>query len=103
MKRHMKGHLLETLAHNGRMWDHDLTDDVMQELGLVGDYWYGTVHLTLTDLYAGGLISEAGATVDLTKSRGQEKVLFQFELTDFGRMRMVQAGLGRDNAGRDDS
>lgn len=94
MKRHMKGHLLETLERRGRMWDYDLADDVMQALELSGDYWHGTVRLTLTDLYSGGLISECGTDVDPSKSRGRESVLFQFELTDFGRMRMGQAGLG---------
>lgn len=94
MKKHMKGHLLETLAQNGRMWDYDLAEDVMAELELSGDYWYGTVRLTLTDLYSGGLIRECGTDVDPSKSRGQEKFLFRFELTDFGHTRMSQAGLG---------
>lgn len=103
MKRHIKGHLLETLARNGRMWDYDLADEVMQALGHSSDYWYGTVRLTLTDLYSGGLVSQSGTDVDPSKSRGQEKVLFQFELTDFGRTRMAQAGLGRNGARRDES
>ncbi len=94
MKRHMKGHLLETLERNGRMWDYELAEIVMQELDLSGDYWDGTVRLTLTDLYSGGLISECGTDVDPAKSHGKERVLFQFELTDFGRTRMAQAGLG---------
>ena len=103
MKRHIKGHLLETLARNGRMWDYDLTDDVMQALGYSSDYWYDTARLTLTELYAGGLVSQSARDVDPSKSRGQERVLFQFDLTDFGRTRMAQAGLGLGDTGRDDS
>lgn len=102
MKRHIKGHLLETLARHGRMWDYDLADDVMSSLGLTSDYWFGTVRLTLADMFSGGLICESGTDVDPSKSRGQEKVLFQFELTDFGRTRMAQAGLGADAAWKDD-
>lgn len=94
MSRHIKGHLLETLARKGTLWDYELADEVMGALGLTSDYWYGTVRLTLTDLYSGGLISECGTDVDPSKSRGEEKVLFRFELTDFGRTRMAQAGLG---------
>lgn len=103
MTRHIKGHLLERLARNGRMWDYDLADDVMQSLGLSSDYWYGTVRLTLADLHSGGLISEAGTDVDPAKSRGQQKVLFQYELTDFGRTRMTQAGLGGNSLRKDES
>lgn len=103
MKRHIKGHLLETLARNGRMWDYDLTDDVMQALGYSSDYWHDTARLTLTELYAGGLVSQSARDVDPSKSRGQERVLFQFDLTDFGRTRMAQAGLGLGDTGRDDS
>ena len=94
MTRHIKGHLLETLAHNGRMWDYDLAADVMQALELTSDYWYGTIRLTLADLHSGGLITELATDVDPARSRGEEKVLFQFELTEFGRTRMTQAGLG---------
>jgi len=86
--------LLETLAHNDQMWDYELAEDVMKTFGLDGDYWWGTVRLTLTDLYSGGLISECGTDLDPSKSRGVEKVLFKFELTRFGRTRMTQAGLG---------
>lgn len=103
MTKHIKGHLLETLARDGRTWDYDLADDVMQELGLTGDYWHGTVRLTLTDLYSGGLIREVGTDVDPSKSRGVERVLFAYELTDFGRTRMAQAGLRGDPAGKDPS
>lgn len=103
MKKHIKGHLLETLARNGRMWDYDLTDDVMQALGYSGDYWYDTARLTLTELYAGGLVSQSATDVDPSKSRGQERVLLHSNLTDFGRTRMAQAGLSLGDTGRDDS
>ena len=94
MDKHIKGQLLEAIAHKGQAWDYELADGVMSRLGLAGEYWYGTVRLTLTDLFSGGLISECGTDVDPTKSGGVEKVLFRFQLTDFGRTRMSQAGLG---------
>ena len=45
---HMKGYMLQLLARNGDMWDYEVADDVMSTYGLSGDYWYGTVRLTLT-------------------------------------------------------
>lgn len=90
---HMKGYMLQLLARRGRLWDYEIADEVMREYGLAGDYWYGTVRLTLTDLYSGGLLDEIETTVDPEKSYGVEKVLFKFTLNDFGRERMEQSGL----------
>jgi hypothetical protein len=85
--------MLQLLARNGAMWDYAVAEDVMSAYGLSGDYWYGTVRLTLTDLYAGGLLEELEATIDPEKSLGEEKVLFHYQLSDFGRERMQQSGL----------
>lgn len=90
---HMKGYMLQVLARSGAMWDYEVADEVMREFGLSGEYWYGTVRLTLTDLYSGGLLDELEATIDPEKSLGQEKVLFRYQLNDFGRERMAQSGL----------
>jgi len=90
---HMKGHMLQLLAERGPMWDYDIADEVMQAYGVSGDYWFGTVRLTLADLYSSGLLDEVETTVDPDKSRGAEKLLFRFGLNDFGRTRMQQSGL----------
>ncbi len=90
---HIKGYMLELLARQGAMWDYEIADEVMTAYDLSGDYWHGTVRLTLTDLYAGGLLEELEATIDPAKSGGEEKVLFNYQLTDFGRERMQQSGL----------
>ncbi len=74
------------------MWDNELAAAVMQEYGLSGEYWYGTVRLTLTDLYSGGLLDEVETTVTATDD-GEERLLFKFALNDFGRDRMRQSGL----------
>jgi hypothetical protein len=90
---HMKGYMLQLFATRGPLWDHEVADEVMREYGISGDYWYGTVRLTLTDLYSGGLLEEVETTVDPEKSGGVEKLLFRFDLTEFGRERMRQSGL----------
>lgn len=90
---HIKGFMLVLLYQHGEMWDYDVADLVMREYGYQGDYWYGTVRLTLTDLYSGGLLDEIDTKVDSNKSYGVERVLFKFALSDFGRERTRQAGL----------
>ena len=90
---HIKGYMLELLGGNGAMWDYDVADAVMKEYGLSGDYWYGTVRLTLTDLFSSGLLDELETAIDPEKSGGKEKLLFKFALNDFGRERMRQSGL----------
>jgi hypothetical protein len=90
---HMKGYMLQRLAGRGAMWDHEIADDVMREYGLSGAYWYGTVRLTLTDLFSSGLLDEVDTAIDPDKSLGEEKLLFKFGLNDFGRSRMRQSGL----------
>lgn len=90
---HIKGYMLELFGSRGAMWDYDIADAVMKEYGLAGGYWYGTVRLTLTDLYSGGLLDELETTIDPAKSQDEEKLLFKFALNDFGRERMRQSGL----------
>jgi len=90
---HMKGFVLRLFADRGALWDDEVAEAVSAEYGVSGAYWLGTVRLTLTDLYAGGLIAELDATVDPSRTQGEERVLFRYELTDFGRERMAQSGL----------
>jgi hypothetical protein len=95
---HFKGYMLKMLAERGELWDYEIADAVMRDYGLSGEYWYGTIRLTLTDLFSGGLIDERGTTVDPDKSFGKEKILFRFALNDFGRERMAQSGLAGTGA-----
>ncbi|MBC3190663.1 hypothetical protein H7X46_06245 [Pseudonocardia sp. C8] len=90
---HIKGYILQLMARNGAMWDDDIARDVLGHYGLSGDYWYGTVRVTLTDLFSGGLLDELDTTVDPDRTGGKPKLLFKFAVNDFGRERMAQTGL----------
>jgi hypothetical protein len=90
---HMKGYILQLIARNEAMWDYEVAENVMEAYGISGDYWYGTVRLTLTDLFSGGLLDERDSTVDPEKSFGEERVLLKFGLNEFGLERMRQTGL----------
>jgi hypothetical protein len=92
-KVHMKGRLLQILEAEGAMWDYDLAERMLTEYGQEGEYWYGTIRVTLTDLYSGGLLEVLEEALDPEKSYGKEKVLFKFGLTEFGRQRMADTGL----------
>lgn len=93
---HMKGFILQLLETAGASWDYEVADQTMSAYELSGEYWYGTVRLTLTDLYSGGLVREVESDVDPAKSFGVERLLIKFELTPFGRQRMLDTGLLED-------
>ena len=88
---HIKGYILQLIERNGSMWDHDVAADVMATYGLSGDYWHGTVRLTLTDLYSSGLLDETECKVGTVA--GAERLQAKFALNAFGRERMAQTGL----------
>ncbi len=90
---HIKGYILQLLARHEAMWDYEVAAAVMADYDLAGDYWYGTVRLTLTDLFSGGLLDEVDTAIDPEKSGGVERLLLRFALNDFGRERMRQTGL----------
>lgn len=93
---HIKGFILQRLLATGPLWDHEVVGLVEREYGLSGEYWTGTVRLTLTDLYASGLLEEVGTTVDPALSGGKEKILIRYQVNEFGRERMAQSGLLED-------
>jgi hypothetical protein len=92
-KVHIKGRLLQIVEAAGPKWDYELSEIINREYDLDGEYWYGTVRVTLTDLYSGGLLEVLEEALDSQKSYGKEKVLFKFGLTEFGRQRMADTGL----------
>jgi hypothetical protein len=90
----IKGRLLQLLEERGPQWDYELASAIAQEYAEVdGRYWYDTIRLSLADLYSSGLIREVEEALDPSKSHGIEKILFRFDLTDFGRERMRDTGL----------
>lgn len=92
---HIKGYMLRLLHERGEMWDYDVANEVMDAFGLTGEYWHGTVRLTLTDLFSGGLLTEVDTAVNPKRSHGRVKILFRFALTEFGVARMEQTGMLR--------
>lgn len=97
-KLHIKGRMLQLLDELGPQWDYELFEKIAAEYPEVdGEYWYDTIRLKLADLYSSGITTQVEEALDATKSFGNEKVLFRFALTDFGRERMRHTGLLREN------
>jgi hypothetical protein len=90
----IKVRLLQLLEERGPQWDYELAGAIAREYAEVdGQYWYDTIRLSLADLFSSGLITEVEEALDPSKSYGLEKILFRFEVTDFGRQRMRDTGL----------
>ena len=93
-KLHLKGHMLRVLLGKpDGLWDHEVARETMREYGLQGAYWKGTVRVTLSDLYSGGLIEEVDEALDDGTYFEAGKVLLKYRLTNFGRERMLDTGI----------
>lgn len=88
-KVHIKGYILQLIAHTEGMWDNEIANAVCDEYGGAGPYWQGTVRVMLTDLYSGGLITSLEERFDAYS----DKMRFRFALSPFGRERMADTGL----------
>ncbi len=88
-KMHIKGFILQEIARTDGMWDGDIAAAVCRTYGKSGPYWIGTVRVTLTDLYSGGLLTSVEEKFD----SAADKMRFRFRVSDFGRRRMIDTGL----------
>ena len=91
MKLHQKGFLLVALSKNNTLWDDELIVQVFIEYNIFGDYSEKTIRIALDELSAAGLITRVEEKLEMNKQR--EKLLFRYQLSDFGRARMIDTGL----------
>lgn len=93
MKLHIKGRILQYLVETPVLWDYQIAEQVLREYELEGDYYKGSVRVSLADLSSCGLIESIEEAIDDGTRFGCEKVLFKYKLTDFGRSRMRDTSL----------
>jgi len=91
MKLHQKGFLLVALSKNNTLWDDELIVQAFIEYNIFGDYSEKTIRIALDELSAAGLITRVEEKLEMNKQR--EKLLFRYQLSDFGRARMIDTGL----------
>jgi hypothetical protein len=92
---HIKGRIMQLLQPGEPMWEYGIADKIISEYGYPDSpYWRGTIRMTLTDLFSGGLIEPVEQSLSSEKgSDGKEKLLFKFVLTEFGLERMEDSNL----------
>ena len=91
MKLHQKGFLLVALSKNNTLWDDELIVQAFIEYNIFGDYSEKTIRIALDELSAAGLITRVEEKLEMNKQR--EKLLVRYQLSDFGRARMIDTGL----------
>lgn len=91
MKLHQKGFLLVTLSKNNKLWDDELIVQTFIEYNISGDYCEKTLRIALDELSAAGLITRVEEKLEANNK--QAKLLFRYQLSDFGRARMIDTGL----------
>lgn len=91
MKLHQKGFLLIELSKVANMWDYQLIKKTLIEYDESGDFREKTIHIALDELSAAGLIKRVDEKQETIN--GKLKLLFNYQLSDFGISRMVDTGL----------
>jgi hypothetical protein len=93
MRLHQKGFLLVELAKHESIWDDELIATVLEEYKLYGDYWFKSICVTLDELASAGLIAPIDSRLDEGLFVSKVRVMFKYQLTEFGRTRMHSTGL----------
>ena len=91
MRLHQKGFLLVELSKFNNMWDDDLIEKTLNEYDEFGDFREKTLRIALDELSAAGLIKRVESK--LVMINGKEKLLFKYQVSDFGMSRMRDTGL----------
>lgn len=91
MRLHQKGFLLVELSKSSNMWDDELIEKTLNEYEVSGDFREKTLRIALDELSAAGLIKRIESKLETIE--GKEKLLFKYEISDFGISRMRDTGL----------
>jgi len=91
MKLHQKGFLLVAISQSGGIWEQQLIEKVFTEYNESGDFREKTIRIALDELTAAGLIKRVENKLETFN--GKTKLLFKYQVSDFGITRMVDTGL----------
>ena len=91
MKLHQKGFLLVELRKFNNMWDYELIEKTLKEYEESGDFREKTLRIALDELSAAGLIKRIESKLETVN--GKTKLLFRYQVSDFGLSRMRDTGL----------
>ena len=91
MRLHQKGFLLVELSKFSNMWDDELIEKTLNEYEEFGDFREKTLRIALDELSAAGLIKRIESKLETVN--GKTKLLFRYQVSDFGLSRMRDTGL----------
>ena len=91
MRLHQKGFLLVELSKFNNMWDDELIEKALNEYEEFGDFREKTLRIALDELSAAGLIKRIESKLETVN--GKTKLLFRYQVSDFGLSRMRDTGL----------
>ena len=91
MKLHQKGFLLVELSKFNNMWDDELIEKTLNEYEEFGDFREKTLRIALDELSAAGLIKRIESKLETVNDK--TKLLFRYQVSDFGLSRMRDTGL----------
>jgi hypothetical protein len=87
MKLHQKAYLLVELSKTSNIWDYELIEKTLKHYDEHDDFREKSLRIALDELASAGLTK----LVNQQFSNGQ--LLFCYELSEFGRARMLDTGL----------
>ena len=73
------------------MWDDELIEKTLNEYEEFGDFREKTLRIALDELSAAGLIKRIESKLETVN--GKTKLLFRYQVSDFGLSRMRDTGL----------
>lgn len=91
MKLHQKGFLLISISKSSGIWDQQLIEKAFVEYDESGEFREKTLRIALDELAAAGLIKRIENKLETIN--GKAKLLFKYQVSDFGISRMVDTGL----------
>ena len=91
MRLHQKGFLLVELRKFNNMWDDELIEKTLNEYEESGDFREKTLRIALDELSAAGLIKRIESKLETVD--GKVKLLFKYQVSDFGISRLRDTGL----------
>ncbi|MCQ6963790.1 hypothetical protein PV02_12070 [Methanolobus chelungpuianus] len=86
----MKTRLIQLLNEGGESWDYELIDKLLAEYGKSGDYWKWMVRFWMVELSCGGIFNIVKAEADDGSHFAKGKVLYRYDISDFGKARIEE-------------
>lgn len=86
----MKSRLVQILYEQKEAWDYELIANLLAEYKKSGDYWNWMTRFWMVELSCGGIFNIVDVAADDGKHFAKGKVLYRYNLSDFGKSRVEE-------------